>query len=318
MITKINDIISQNNIIGIAGHVHPDGDAIGSTLALYNYIKTNYPDKKVDLYLEDYNCCFDILVGIKERLNSCLDKKYELFFALDSASLDRIGVARELFSNANTTVVIDHHKTNNGFGDINIINPDASSVSEMIYELLDETLLNKDIASCIYTGIIHDTGLFQYTNTSPRTLLIASKLIEYAIPFTSIIEQTFFEKTLVQTKAMSYVLGNAIVDNDKHLIIGTLELSEMKELAADKNDLDSIVANLRNVSEIDVAVFVYEIVNDDNDDLKLFKVSLRSKNDVDVSVVASKYNGGGHTKAAGCIIKACDIDKVVNEIISNF
>ena len=144
--------------VAIAGHVRPDGDCVGSCLATYNYIKTYYPEIAVDLYLEPIPNLFRFLTSAAEIKNTCdTDMAYDLFIAQDCGDIDRLGQAGKYFQTAKKTFCIDHHKSNQSFADENYIFPQASSTSELVYELMDESKITKEIAECIYVGIIHDT-----------------------------------------------------------------------------------------------------------------------------------------------------------------
>ncbi len=175
----LRSILENAKTVGITGHVRPDGDCTGSTLALYNYIKKYFKDIDPFLFLEETDPSFNYLKDINEiKHEPVKDMTYDVFFVLDCASEDRIRPFSDMFKNAVKTVCIDHHVSNKGgFADFNEIQPDASSTCEVLYGLLEESLIDKDIAECLYTGIIHDTGVFKYECTSEKTMNIAGKLI---------------------------------------------------------------------------------------------------------------------------------------------
>ena len=150
--------------IALAGHVRPDGDAVGSTLALYNYIRKEWPGKDVTLFLEKPAEIYSYLKGYDEVTvpeDGLPDKVYDLFIAMDLGDMERLGGAARFFTAAKDTLCIDHHISNKGFGNHSWVKPEASSTSELVFDLIDEEKLDKDIAECIYTGIIHDTGIMQ-------------------------------------------------------------------------------------------------------------------------------------------------------------
>ena len=164
---KLDEIIKDKKLIGIAGHVRPDGDCAGSTLAVYNYIKDNYPDKDVRLYLEPIPNIFKFMKRADQiRSDYVDDDVFDLFIALDCGDLVSLVFFFIFFVNAISTLCIDHHASNSSFADVNYIFPDASSTCELVFELIDRTKLKKDIAECLYTGMVHDTGVFQFSCTA--------------------------------------------------------------------------------------------------------------------------------------------------------
>lgn len=161
----LSDILKDVKSVGITGHIRPDGDCTGSVLALYNYIVENMPETDVDLYLEQPGSEFYYLKNIDKIKNTPEDKKYDVFFVLDCSSLDRIEPFISCFNNASKTVCIDHHVSNTGFTDLSKIEPQASSACEVLYGTMDADKISRNVAECIYTGIIHDTGVFKYSCT---------------------------------------------------------------------------------------------------------------------------------------------------------
>ena len=134
-----------------------------------------------------------------------------MLITLDVSDKNRIGVAEEAYETAKKRVCIDHHISNRGLGDVNEIRPDASSTCEVLYTLLEEEKVSKAVAEAIYTGMVHDTGVFQYSCTSPETMRIAAKLMEKGIPFTKIVEESFYEKTYVQNQILGRCLMESIL-----------------------------------------------------------------------------------------------------------
>ncbi len=292
--------------IGISGHIRPDGDCIGSTMALYLYLKKNKPDANIRIFLEKPAEIFSCIKDIEcvEDARECNDE-FDFFFCLD-CSKDRLGDAEHLFDTAKKTVNIDHHRTNAGCGDFNYINADASSASELVYELLNTEKLDKDIAEALYIGIIHDTGVFQYSNTSPHTLNIASELISYGFNFPRLIEETFYQKTYLQTQILGRALLESIMVMDGKVAVSVIDLKMMDFYGVTPQDLEGIVNQLRNIKGVDVAIFLYQLRTLE------YKVSLRSNENVDVSKVCAYFGGGGHMRAAGCTLMGTSHDIVNN------
>lgn len=280
--------------VAIAGHVRPDGDCVGSCLAAYNYIRTQFPQIQAVVYLEPIPNLFKFMAGADEIRNDCSeDVRYDLFLALDCGDLGRLGAAAKYFESAKKTVCIDHHVSNQSFADENYIFPDASSTSELIFDLIDTDKITKEIAECIYTGIVHDTGVFQYSCTSAHTMEIAGILMEKGIDFPKIVDKTFFEKTYEQNR----ILGCALLKSQLHLggtcISTVITRKEMEEYGVLPKHLEGIVSQLRSTKGVETAIFLYE--NEDG----AYKVSMRSASVVDVAEIAVKFGGGGHARAAG-------------------
>ena len=307
---KLDEIIKDKKLIGIAGHVRPDGDCAGSTLAVYNYIKDNYSDKDVRLYLEPIPNIFKFMKRADQiRSDYADDDVFDLFIALDCGDLGRLGNAAKYFENAKSTLCIDHHASNSSFADINYIFPDASSTCELVFEVIDRTKLKKDIAECLYTGMVHDTGVFQYSCTSAKTMEIAGILMETGIDYPKIVDETFYTKTFGQNKILGQALLNAELYLDGAVIASVITQAEMDKFSVLPKHLDGIVNQLRVTKDVKIALFLYE-----NED-KTFKGSLRVNGDYNVAEIAAEFGGGGHVKAAGFTIDG-PIDTAMNRILS--
>ncbi|RDY32551.1 DHH family phosphoesterase [Lachnotalea glycerini] len=304
---KLADQLEGIKTVAIAGHVRPDGDCTGSCLGLYNYIKDCFADIEADVYLEEISEVFHFIKNT-QVIDSQFKKEqvYDLFIALDSGDKERLGEAVRYFDTAKKTICIDHHISNTGFADVNHILPNASSTCEIVYTLLEEAKISKAVAEALYTGIVHDTGVFQYSNTSELTMNIAGKLISKGINFTKIIEETFYKKTFVQNQ----ILGKALLESklllDGKVIVSALKKVDMERYASKSNDLEGIVSQLRITEGVECAIFLYEMDNHE------YKVSLRSTDYVDVSKIAGYFGGGGHKKAAGCTMAGTIQDIVKN------
>lgn len=300
-------ILEGVHSVGIAGHVRPDGDCIGSCMGMYLYLKENYPEIQADVFLETVPEGFHYIKDI-DQVQSVFPsgKVYDLFCIFDVGDKDRIGVASEAVDLAARTVCVDHHITNQGAADINEIYPHASSTCEVIYEMMEPELVTKDVAEALYTGIVHDTGVFQYSNTGKRTMEIAGELIEKGFDFTSIIRDSFFAKSYRQNQVLGRTLMESILLLDGKCIIGYLKKSDLSFYGVDSSDLSGIVSQLLNTRGVETAVFLYE------SGIEEFKVSLRSKSVVDVAKIAAFFGGGGHVRAAGCSMQGSVYDVINN------
>ncbi len=298
--------------VAIAGHVRPDGDCVGSCLATYNYIKDNYPKIEVALYLQPIPNIFKFLSRADEIMHSCEeDKTYDLFIAQDCGDLKRLGDAAKYFETAKKTICVDHHVSNDNFADENYIFPYASSASELVFGLIGEKSITKKIAECIYVGMVHDTGVFQYSCTSAKTMEIAGKLMEMGIDFSKIVDETFYTKTFEQNQILGKALLNSRLLLNGKMIASVITMEEMKQYHVLPKHLDGIVNQLRVTKGVEAAVFLYE--NEDGS----YKVSTRSNGLVNVAELAVRFGGGGHERAAGFSMEGTPedlINKVVFEI----
>lgn len=299
--------INEARSIGICGHVRPDGDCLGSVTAMYNYIKDNYSYKNVKVFLESVPEKFMYLKRSDEIItNFEEDITFDLFIVLDSGDIDRIGPAMKYFENAGKTYVIDHHISNKGYGDENVVLPKASSTCEVLFDLLDYDKISYDTAISLYTGLIHDTGVFKHSNVSANTFKVAGKLVEKGIPFSKIIDESFYAKTYTQNQILGRCLLESIMCLDGRCIVSALSRKQLMLYGATSADLDGIIDQLRITKGVEVAIFIYEIGEQE------YKISLRSNNDVDVNKIASYFGGGGHVKAAGCTMSGA-----VHDVINN-
>ncbi len=197
--------------------------------------------------------------------------------------------------------------SNKGTGDVLYIVSTASSACELVYNTLDREKMDVEIAKALYTGMVTDTGVFKYNNTSPKTMKVAAELISYGFDFGSLIDQVFYEKTYLQNQIMGRAILESILLMDGRCIVSVVSKQTMDFYGAQSNDLDGIVNQLLLTKGVDCAIFMYELAPLE------YKVSLRSKGAVNVSEVAQMFGGGGHVRAAGCTVSGTYHD-VINNI----
>lgn len=304
----LNDILKGKSKVALGGHVRPDGDCVGSCMGLYLYLKEVYPQISTDVYLEGVPEAYRMIEGTDGVKSQIADGDvYDLFICLDCGDVQRLGFSGVLFENAKETLCIDHHISNEAFADHNYIVPDASSTSELVYTLLDDGKISKFVAEALYMGIAHDTGVFQYSCTSPETMEIAAKLMRKGINSSEIIDKTYYEKTYIQNQILGRALLESMLIMDKKCIVSVIRQKSMKFFQAEPADLEGIVSQLRQTKGVEVAIFLHEMSP------QKFKVSLRSKGKVDVSEIAKYYGGGGHVRAAGVTMEGSSHD-VINNI----
>jgi phosphoesterase RecJ-like protein len=314
--------IGKAEKIAIGGHVRPDGDCVGSSLALWQYLRKKYPGKKVEVYLEQPSVVFSYLKGFDEICTEASEECVDLFLALDSSSLDRLDFTEEMFHKAGNTICIDHHISNTYYAGMTLVRPEVSSTAEVVYELLlwqakeegmtEEKFVHEvlgcDMAAAFYTGIVHDTGVFKFSNTSPRTMRIAAYLIGTGIPFSKIIDESFYQKTYTQTQIMGRCLLESIRVMEGRVIFSALTQEIMKFYGVKSEDLNGIIDQLRIIKGVEVAILIHEKKPQE------YKVSMRSNGVIDVQKAAVYFGGGGHVKAAGCTMKGGSVHDVMNNL----
>lgn len=294
------------NIV-ISGHIRPDGDCIGSCMATYLYLKKVMPKANVKIFLEQPADIFSCIKDFEEIDTTYkMEETPDICIVLDCEKT-RLGEAEAIFDKAVKTINIDHHISNEkGCGDVNYVDVKASSASELVYDVLDKQYVDEEIAKAIYIGMIHDTGIFQYSNTSPKTLHTAAELIAFGFDFPTLIDETFYEKTYVQNQILGRALMESILFMNGTCIVSCLDKKIMDFYQVTPKDLEGIVSQLRVIKGVECAIFMYEIGT------QQYKVSMRSCKYVDVSKVASFFGGGGHIRAAGCTMNGTFHDVVNN------
>ena len=305
----LNRVLERAQTVAIGGHIRPDGDCVGSCMSLYQYLRKCYPEKQVDVYLEEIPDSFSMFPIVKEIKHEVTEEKvYDLFVSLDCADVSRLGFSQVLFEKAKKTFCVDHHISNQGFGDANFVVPEMSSTAELVFRLLDVDKIDTDIAECLYLGIVHDTGVFQYSSTSPETMEIAAELMRKNIRANEIIDKTYYEKTYVQNQMLGFALSQSMLLLDGKCILSYLTKDVLDEFGAKPKDLEGIVSQLRVTQGVEVSVFMYELAEGE------FKISLRASGDVNVSKVAECFGGGGHVKAAGLNMKG-HLKEIVDQLL---
>ena len=295
---EILNLINTSSSILIITHVNPDGDTLGCASALKSFI-----GNKADILVQikdnfSFPNIYSFLPHLNNSLNfSTLNKKYDLVIALDIASIDRIiDSARKIFDEAQNTIVIDHHKTNNGFAKINYIRGGISSTGEVLYDLFDK--LNIDItpemAIGLYSAILTDTGCFKYESTTSHTFEIASK-ISKLVNTAEIADLCYTNKPKNLILFQNYLISNAkFCINDK--IAYTLITTDIIEKFSAKDEYtEGICETLRSISGVEIAFVLKETSSG-------VKISIRTK-EIDATKITEKFKGGGHKRAAGCTIK---------------
>ncbi|MFH1093288.1 MAG: bifunctional oligoribonuclease/PAP phosphatase NrnA [Candidatus Omnitrophota bacterium] len=299
---QILDVIKKHKRFLISGHVNPEGDAIGSQLAMANLLKIL--GKEVRIINADCvpkNIMFmpgvESMELFKDIGNNAVD--FDVAIILDSPTLERIGDVKKMLD-GKYIINIDHHVSNSQFGDINWVDPNCSSAGEMVYDLFKSSNRAVDDASalCIYVAIMTDTGSFRYANTTARTHSIAADLLLYDIDPKQIYEYVYETKSFNTFKLLAEVLANLKRTDDAKFVWFkvTNEMLYRNKLTADC--CEDFIVFVRMIEGAEVVAFLREMDNKPG-----VKVSFRSKKDIDVNEIAKKFGGGGHKAASGCVIE---------------
>ena len=294
---SIRDVLHQAQSIAIMAHQNPDGDAIGASCALGLALKE--AGKDVTVFLESYGDVFSMIpTGDLVCHQGPEGMTVDVAVALDCGDKERIGLAGTLFSQTENTINIDHHISNQGYGKFSYVDGNASSASELVYDLLSGWLpLNPEIATALYTGLVFDTGGFRHSSTGVHTMEIAARLMAFDVPFTKIYNDIFFSRSLAEAKALGKALAEMEVLLDGKALLSALSLEDLSRLGAGPADTSEISGYLKGVRPSQVAALCYE------KEPGVWKVSMRSEDSVDVSALCVSFGGGGHKKAAGCTIR---------------
>lgn len=306
--TGLREIAQGAKTILIVGHLRPDGDCVGAAAAAYLYLKKIYPEAQISAYVEKVPEVYRFLDPEHSIFVEKLPEgPVDLFLSLDSSSKDRLGEAERLFDTAGRTACIDHHVSNLGYARENFVEAGSSSACEVLYGLMEEELIDTRIAEAIYIGIIMDTGVFRYSNTSKKTMEIAGSLMEKGVPFWKYIDECFYQRTYTQTQLLGRTLLTSMRLMEGRVIVATVTRRMLEFYGAQTEDIEGIIDQLRVTKGVEVALLLQEI------DDQQYKVSMRSNTFVDVSKIAVYFGGGGHVKAAGCTMRG-SLHDVVNNI----
>jgi len=298
----LNDIIKSSKNILIISHVNPDGDTLGSMCGLYTAIEDNFNKKCDMMILSKIPAVYEFLPNVdKAKLIGDYDKsrEYDLVIAVDIASLDRMCDGKILFEKAKKTVNIDHHKTNIGYADINFIDFDASSTSEVILNCIEKMGWKLRIEASInfYVGLLTDTGSFRFDNTKPSTLCWASKLVEIGVYPADIYKKVYESDSKTIILFQAYCVSRAKFLQDDKIAYTIVYKKDMEKFGAGDDAMEGLTEKLRGIITTRIAFVVKEMKSGGS------KVSMRSKF-ADVAEICKVFGGGGHKFAAGCTIKA--------------
>lgn len=311
-------LIARSEEIVLVTHIKPDGDALGSLLGLADALRST--GKRVLCYLEEeVPELYRFLPGaaqvetslsaVRDFLRTVDDEVAVI--ALDCGDLNRLGRSGPVLRKIHPFAVIDHHKGNPGFGDVNWIEPHRSSTGEMIVDLVDGlgVRLSPRAATCLYTALVTDTGSFRYASTSSHTYRVAAHLVECGAEPGKINEQLYDNYPLKRLLLMQQVLGTLRMFADDRIGVICVSRSMLEQTGASLADTENFINLPRAVNTVQVAVFFKEGEN-------MISVSLRSRGGCDVSIVAARFGGGGHALASGFRADGISLDDLQNKVLS--
>ena len=304
---NILEEIDKAESIVILTHENPDGDAIGSSLALYNALK-NY-GKKPDIIIPEFPRTFDFLAGVDEIKKESDVAKYDLAISLDCATIKMLNGFANYFEDAKVKITIDHHNTNTMYGDYNYVSGDAPACAQIVLIALEyfKMEITKDIGTCLLTGIITDTGGFKYSGVTAETFELVAGLLNKGINVSKIYKKVLQTKTRANFELRKIAANRLEFFEDGTIAFTYITKEDEESVNAENGDHEGIVEIGRDIEGVEVSVFLRQTD-------KGCRVSMRSNEYVNVSDVCLLLGGGGHMRAAGCSMQ-CTIEQAKDKIL---
>ena len=294
---SILEEIKKAQTIVVLTHESPDGDAVSSSLSVMHAI--SQLGKEVDVVIPEYSRDFKFLPGSEKILQQGKHENYDLAISVDCTDLKRLVGAKEHFETAKTTIEIDHHSVNAMFADYNYVNPAAPSCCQVLISMFEYygVEITKDLATCILTGMITDTGGFQWGGVSPETFEFAAELVRKGAKLKDICRIALRKKSKAHCELEKLIYNRMEYFEDGKIALAYLTLDDYNSLNTEMGDDEGLVEMLRDIEGVEVSVLLKEKEGSNG-----FKASLRSHETVNVSDIALLLGGGGHRGAAGCFI----------------
>lgn len=287
----IEEINNAKSIV-ILTHENPDGDAIGSSLAMYSALKQI--GKNVDVIIPEYPKTFEFLPNSKEILKEGKNYNYDLAIALDCGDIKRLDGFSKYFEDANVKISIDHHGSNTMFADYNFVDPASPACSQILVIVLGAlgVVIDKDIGTCLLTGIITDTGGFKYKGVTSETFEFVAELLNKGVNVSDVYKKVLQTVSRTRFSLMQIAINRLEFLEDGKLTFTYITKEDEQKVGAGNNDYDGIVEMGRDIEGVEVSIFLRETDNG-------YKISLRSNDYVNVSDICLMFSGGGHVRAAG-------------------
>ena len=300
--------IQKAEKIVILTHESPDGDAVGSSLAMKLIVEKL--EKTADVIIPEYSRLFNFLPSAEAIMTDSEIKNYDLAISVDCATLKRMA-KKEYFENAKSTIVIDHHGSNTMYGDLNYVNPASPACCEVIAGMLKyyEIDITKDIGTCLMTGIITDTGGFRHVGITPETFEFTADLIRLGVDVPDIYKRTLNTKTRANFELSKKVMDRMEILEDGKITFTYMNKKDEEEVGAEPGDHEGLVAIGRDIEGVEVSIFIRRKENEE-----AYKISMRSGNKVNVSDICFLFGGGGHPRAAGALIQG-NVEQVKEKLM---
>lgn len=308
ILDDLKNEIEKAKTIAIFTHENPDGDAIGSSLAVYMALKNL--KKEVDVIIPEYPRTFAFLPCVEE-IKKHTDIVYDLAIAVDCATEQRMRDPDHGFRQANTTIQIDHHEVNKMYADYNYVDPVSPSCCQILVKIMEywKVPIDKKIGACLLTGMITDTGGFQYQGVTSETFEIVAGLLDKGINISNIYRRVLCVVTKTQFELQKLATSRLQFFEDNRIVFTYITLEDEKNVQAEYGDYEGCVNIGRNIEGVEVSIFIREIPTGG------YKVSMRSNDYINVSDICLMFGGGGHMKAAGCTITTGTIEQIRDKII---
>ena len=305
---NILEEIKKAQTIVILTHENPDGDAVGSSLAMYMALKQM--GKNPDIIIPELPRVYNFMPCADEIKKEGSKENYDLAIAVDAATIKMLNGWSNYFETAKVKITIDHHSTNTMYGDINFVNPDAPACAQILISIIDYFGVNidKEIGTCILTGIITDTGGFQYQSTTPETFEFASELLKKGVNVSDVYKRVMNTKSRANFELRKRAIDRMEFLEEGKIAVTYITKQDEEEVNAESGDYEGIVEEGRAIEGVEVSIFIRETA-------KGFKASLRSNSYINVSDVCLMFGGGGHFHAAGCTI-AQSLEQVKEKIVN--
>jgi phosphoesterase RecJ-like protein len=308
MLSQVVELIEAKNRFAVVSHLRPDGDGLGSSLGLCWVLRSLGKEAEVISRDPVPNAYSQLPGACAVRVTPAIDRPYDAVFVIECSDIARPGI-RDL--DQQFVVNIDHHATSAQFGSINWIDPTASAVGEMIYNLCKAlgVRVSKEIAECVYTALLTDTGSFHYSNTSDRTFKVASELVRAGVKPAKISQAVYSSHPWSKIELMGQVLATARRDSTGRVAWLRQTLEMQQRAGATEDDGDGLVNYPMSAGEVEAVAFLKET------EPGVYRASLRSKGDLNVARIAERFGGGGHRNAAGCTLRG-DWDEAEDAVVS--
>lgn len=309
-IDNIKEEIQKANDVVIVTHESPDGDAVGSALAMYLTLKKL--GKTVDVIIPEYASMFEFLPGADEIKKEGKQEPYDLAISVDVTGINRLNGFAKYFEDAKVKIQIDHHQVNEMFADYNFVNPASPACAQNLIFIIEQlgVEIDKEIGTCLLTGIITDTGGFKYEGVSAETFEFTSWLLAKGVNVSDVYKRVMQTKTRANFELRKLVMDRMKFVCDNQVTFTYMTLEDEKNTGAMPGDHEGLVEIGRDIEGVEVSIFLREVEGG-------YKVSLRSNNYVNVSDVCIAFSGGGHKRAAGCtIFNTLEIakDAIIHEV----